>query len=240
MMDGDGDVVALQERMGYRFRDGGLLAAALTHRSYRFEHAGVDADNERLEFLGDSILGTLATEHLYRTFTACDEGRLTALRSRVTSGKALAHCAREIGLGACLRMGQGEARTGGCMRASNLANALEALLGAAYLDGGLEAARTIFNEVILRRAAGLDEDPWADNPKGRIQELAQSRWRQGPRYEVLSAAGPAHAPHYTVKLTLPDGSEATGEGSSKQAAEAAAAEAMLEPRNVASGAASQG
>jgi ribonuclease-3 len=213
--------------IGYRFRRKSTLAVALTHRSYRFENRDIDADNERLEFLGDAVLGFLAAAHMFCAYRGHDEGTLTMLRSRVTSGKALAEYALRLDLGEYLQMGQGEDRSGGRSRRSNLANAFEALIGAAYLDGGMRAAKKIFDTVIAPHVHANDEDIQAENPKGRLQELVQAQWKKGPAYRVISSEGPPHDTLFTVEVKIDDGSVATATGRSKQEAESQAALELL-------------
>jgi ribonuclease-3 len=220
-------VAALEDAIGYSFRDRELLQSALTHRSFRFENKDVECDNERLEFLGDAILGFLAAAFLYETFAEYPEGTLTSLRSRVTSGKALAGYAGEVKLGECLRMGQGEARSGGRTRPSNLANAFEALVGAAYLDSGMPAAECIFITLIVPHITAEDIDAWTANPKGRLQEYTQARWKRSPTYRVIGSEGPPHNTRFTVQVTLEDGTFAMATGSSKQEAQSLAAGELL-------------
>ena len=217
----------LQRGIGYHFRRKRTLEVALTHRSYRFENSNINADNERLEFLGDAVLGFLAAAYLFGAYRGHDEGTLTTLRSRVTSGKALAEYARRLDLGQYLKMGQGEDHSGGRSRRSNLANALEALIGAAYLDGGMRAAKKIFDNVIVPHVHANEEDIQAENPKGRLQELAQAQWKKGPAYRVISSEGPPHDTRFTVEVKIDDGSIATATGRSKQEAESRAALELL-------------
>jgi ribonuclease-3 len=220
-------VAELEETIGYEFKDDELLQSALTHRSFRFENKDVECDNERLEFLGDAILGFLAAAYLYETFVEHAEGTLTSLRSRVTSGSALAEYAAGVKLGACLRMGQGEDRSGGRSRRSNLANAFEALVGAAYLDGGMAAAETIFSRLIVPHLTAEDVDAWTANPKGRLQEYSQSHWKRSPTYRVIGSEGPPHNTRFTVQVTLEDGSFSIASGNSKQEAQSRAAGDLL-------------
>jgi ribonuclease III len=217
----------LEKRIGYRFRDRALLEAALTHRSFRFENAGVRVDNQRLEFLGDAVLGLLTAAHFYATHEDKDEGGLTALRSQLTSGRSLGHIGREIALGEHLRIGKGEERSGGRHRPSNLTDALEALVGAAYLDGGIRACAKMFDALFLPITRTMDQDVWASNPKGKLQELCQRRWRSGPRYRTLRCEGPAHAAMFTAEVTAENGARGTGTGSNKQEAETRAAADLL-------------
>jgi ribonuclease-3 len=217
----------LERRIGHRFRREERLVEALTHRSYRFESAGIQTDNERLEFLGDAVLTFLSAAHLYEQLHDQSEGVMTAQRSRMISGKTLASCARVLELGTFLRMGMGEERSGGRERASNLANALEAVVGAAYLDGGLRAALKVFQHAIVPNLEVVEKDTLTDNPKGQLQEYAQAQWKASPQYEILSAVGPAHATEFTVRVTLPDGQSESGLGRSKQMAESQAAINLL-------------
>ena len=163
----------LEQQLGYRFRRVGFLKTALMHRSYRFENAGVSEDNQRLEFLGDAVLGCLSAGFLYDKHADHDEGKLTSFRSQITSGKALAECAGGLDLGRFLMIGTGEINSGGRERSSNLADALEAIIGAAYLDGGMKAARKVFNRLFVPMIDRLDGDVWADNPKGKLQEAGK-------------------------------------------------------------------
>jgi ribonuclease-3 len=217
----------LEKVLGYRFRRTSQLEMALLHRSYRFESPDVNADNQRLEFLGDAVLGFLTAAHLFTLHEEHDEGFLTTLRSQVTSGKALAELAAELGVGEYLKMGKGERGSGGHMRESTLADAMESVLGAVYLDGGVKAAQKVFNKVFVPLIDGLSGDVWEGNPKGKLQEVSQRRWRTGPHYHVVRRAGPAHAAMFTVEVTLPDGRQMRGHARNKQGAEAHAAAQAL-------------
>ena len=214
---------AFEKRIGYRFKNRALLEMALTHRSFRFETPEVNVDNQRLEFLGDAVLGFLAADELYRRFEDDAEGHLTAMRSQATSGKALAEIAAELDLGAFLKIGRGEAQSGGRERESNLADALESVIGAAFVDGGLRAAQKVFTAVfgpVLDAQAG---DPWADNPKGKLQEVCQSRWKAGPVYKLVKEDGPSHDRVFTSEVRLGRHVHGRGRGANKQASEKAAA-----------------
>lgn len=219
---------ALEERLGYRFRRPELLQAALTHPSFRHEHPESGADNQRLEFLGDAVLDLLLAEQLFMEQPQADEGALTVMRSRCSNGRALAETARGIELGGCLRLGRGAARC----TPSSLAAALEALLGAAWMDGGIEAARTIYAQLFRGSAGALDAEPWTDNPKGELQARVQAGEPVLPVYTLLAADGPEHAPRYRVQVEAA-GRHAVGEGGSKQEAEKAAARAWLEQHGAA-------
>lgn len=217
----------LEWTIGYRFRDKALLEMAVTHPSYRFESEGVEYDNQRLEFLGDAVLDLLLAESLYDALPSEAEGALTSARSRLASGRALAKHARRVGLGTFLRMGRGEEASGGRSRASSLADALEALIGAAYLDKGLKGARKLFECVFAPDWSVLAGDRLSDNPKGKLQEYAQAKWKRGPVYSVLKTEGPAHARVFSVAVRLPDGRKAQGTSGSKREAETLAAAAIL-------------
>jgi len=214
---------ALEKSIGYAFRKRKLLETALTHRSFRFENQDVEADNQRLEFLGDAVLGFLTAAYLYRRFGEYHEGHLTTFRSQTNSGRALAKLARSIDLGEHLRMGKGEERSGGRKRPSTLADAFEAVLGAVYLDGGIRGAEKMFKKLLVPLLKALSEDTWADNPKGKLQELSQRRWKAAPRYEVVKRDGPPHASIFTVAVLIGGKRRGRGRGKNKQDAEARAA-----------------
>ena len=217
----------LEKRLGYKFGERELLEMALMHRSYRYEAKDVAADNQRLEFLGDAVAGFLAAAHLYRMNRDGDEGTLTELRSRVTSGKALASVAREIGLGEFIRLGKGEERAGGREREALLADGLEAVIGAAYLDGGVKAAEKIVAKLLIPLLGATPQEEWEENPKGKLQELSQRLYGRGPEYRCVSEVGPAHQKHFVVEAIVGGAKLGVGEGASKRAAETIAAEAAV-------------
>lgn len=200
--------------------DAELLGLALTHRSYAYEHGGIP-HNERLEFLGDSILGQAVTVMLYTTLPDLDEGALAKRRASVVSTVALAEVARRIGLGRHLRLGRGEENTGGRDKDSILADATEAVIGAAYLSAGPEATTSF----VLRLVEPLLADPErygaAMDPKTSLQELAARHGEEAPTYEV-TASGPDHDRRFVATVTVGDASQ-SGEGTSKKTAEMAAA-----------------
>lgn len=221
----------LEERIGYKFRNSLLLAEALTHSSISLERKNYPFDNQRLEFLGDAVLQLVVTEHLYRLFPDFSEGRLTKLRTRVVSRAGLKNHASAIGLGGHLMMGRGEDASGGRARASTLADAFEALVGALYLDGGYDRAK----EFILRETeedfAEMAREPEEINPKGRLQEILQAITPSAPIYEVVAQSGPEHQKHFECRVMW-DGLElARGAGRSKKQAEVEAASAALEMRH---------
>ena len=224
----DEPLSVLEKTLGYAFKDRSLLETALTGPSYRADHAaeGVQ-DNQRLEFLGDAVFGLLSAQQVFEQYADEKEGGLTVRRSHLASGRALAEVARRIGLGRYLRLGKGDEAAGGRDKDKSLTDALEAVFGATWCDGGIKAVRAVYATLI----AGHAEQPldvWAENPKGRLQELAQSHaWPDSPVYELSDATGPSHAPEYTVTVKVFGGHEATGVGRTKRAAEVAAAQALL-------------
>lgn len=217
----------LEKLIGYRFRNAKLLRTALTHRSYHYEHRDEGPDNQRLEFLGDAVLELLVAEWVYNSFEEQPEGMLTVLRSRLTSTAALAEIAGSMELGRYLHLGHGEKISGGSNRESNLADVLEALLAALYLDGGMEAARRVFEKLFKDAIQSLKSDQWEGNPKGRLQAIAQRDYRETPLYNLISEEGEAHAPLFRVEVIIGELFRAEGSGSSKQAAQFAAAETLL-------------
>jgi len=219
---------ALEKSIGYRFKDKTLLETALLHRSFRFETPQHNRDNQRLEFLGDAVLGMATATYLFNTYTDKPEGDMTALRSRVTSGRALAKIARDIELGDFLKMGKGEEQSGGRKRASNLADALEAVIGAAWIDGGIRATHKLFKTLFQPRIDALSGNVWEGNPKGQLQEYTQAHWKASPQYRVTGTDGPPHAAVFSVEVLIPGGRAFSGQAGSKQKAEAVAAAAALE------------
>jgi ribonuclease-3 len=211
----------LEKQIKYRFRKKALLETALTHPSFRYEDAETEQDNQRLEFLGDAVLGMLAADVLMEKNPQANEGELTKLKSSIASGSALASASRVLGLGDYLRLGKGEAASGGANRDSNLEDALEALLGAVWLDGGLKAARKFFERNIFQ--CFEKAEPAIENPKGMLQEYAQKKGFPVPVYQVIEESGPDHARHYGVEVTVSTYAY-RGEGSSRREAERMAAE----------------
>jgi len=219
----------LEKSLGYSFRKKSLLITALLHRSLRFERGGAVEDNQRLEFLGDAALTLISGEYLYKNFPNLQEGDMTMLRSRLASGKALAGIGQNIQLGDWLQMGRGELKSGGHQRPSNIADALEAVIGAAYLDGGLPAVMRIFKKLFLSLLEGIESaDEFEDNPKGRLQEVVQRKWHSNPHYRVMRQVGPAHKRVFYVNVTVNDTTLGSGHGFSKREAEQNAARDALE------------
>jgi ribonuclease-3 len=213
---------SLQDLIGVRLRNPALLEQALTHSSWVHEHPDLGAaDNERLEFLGDAVIELVAGEALYREDPDAGEGALTLGRAALVSTGALAAAARGIRLGGYLRVGHGVENAGGRALDSLLANAMEAVFGAIYLDRGLRAAAAAF-----RRLAVTDGE--GGNHKGRLQELTQAEGAGIPRYEVADTSGPSHRRNYRVEVWLGDALLGEGEGSTRRAAEQLAASRALD------------
>lgn len=211
----------LEKYVGYNFRDKGLIKPALVHPSFRHENPPLQEDNQRLEFLGDAALDLVAAEYLYQHYNF-DEGAMTKMRSSLTCTTRLCEMARAIELGDFLQLGRGEISANGADRESTLADALEALIGAAFIDGGIEAVRKIFVKIFVPHidaASGIE----LQNPKGMLQEICQRMGKCVPNYRILRESGPAHDKEFTVGVSV-DGEEvATGRAPSISKAERAAA-----------------
>ncbi len=217
----------LEERIGYKFRNSLLLAEALTHPSLGHETQRYHFDYQRLEFLGDAVLQLVITEYLFRHFGGEAEGQLTKLRSRLVSREALRMHAATLDLGRYLLMGRGEETSGGRERTSTLADAFEALIGAIYLDGGLDAAKEFILTQTRTDLEQLAEKPVDINPKGHLQELLQSISPSSPIYELVSQSGPEHEKTFVSQVVWEGIVVGQGSGRSKKQAETAAAlEAM--------------
>jgi ribonuclease III len=213
----------MRERLGYEPRDLALFRAALTHRS------AAGPNNERLEFLGDAVLNLLIAHRLYATFPRATEGELSRLRARLVSREPLAEIALSLGLGETLQLGSGELRSGGFRRQSILADALEALCGAIYLDGGVAAVEPLITRLFAERMAALPDPEALKDPKTRLQEYLQSRSLTLPRYAVCGIEGEDHAQTFRVSCEVPGlALRVEGGGSSRRRAEQQAAARMLE------------
>ncbi|CAN5577003.1 ribonuclease III [soil metagenome] len=191
------------------------------HRSWCAEHAGVDS-NERLEFLGDAVLGVIVAEHVYRSYPELSEGWLSRARSAVVRESALAEMAGELGVGPCLELGKGEDSSGGRAKPSILADAMEAVIGAVYLDGGYDPARTLVLDHLGHRIAALPGGFGEQDDKSRLQELAAGRGMEPPLYE-FDESGPEHDKWFIATVVLGGRTLGRGEGPSKKQAEQAAA-----------------
>ncbi|MBI3180406.1 MAG: ribonuclease III [Deltaproteobacteria bacterium] len=213
----------LEARLGFTFRNPALLLEALTHASYAHEHKEAGPNNERLEFLGDGVVNLLAAKLVYEGFAAEPEGELSARRARVVSREGLAQLAREIDLGAHLRVGEGQRAAGGASQ-NLLADAYEALVGAVFLDGGFEAAQRCFGPAMTR---AIDSAGAAIDFKTQLQEACHRLDLPAPRYVVASTEGPAHARHYHCAVSVGEEIKSEGKGASKKAAEQACAQAAL-------------
>jgi ribonuclease III len=212
----------LRERLGYEVRDVALFSAALTHRSASRAH------NERLEFLGDAVLNLSMAEHLFRANPRADEGDLSRLRAWLVSSPPLAEAAAQIGLGEVLRLGSGELKTGGFRRESILADALEALFGAIYLDAGLAEAQRVIFALFAARMANMPQTDALKDSKTRLQEHLQARGLPLPAYEVVRTEGEIHAQTFWVRCEVSTlGLGATGQGLSRRRAEQEAAAVVL-------------
>jgi ribonuclease-3 len=219
---------ALQIRIGYEFRNVALLHEAMTHPSYLQDHPKSGPHNQRLEYLGDSVLQFILTEALYREYANEREGVLSRRRAVLSKGGFLTEMARDLGLNAALRVSKSEEETGGRGRASILEDAFEALVGAIYLDSDLATIRervlAWYGPLTVRLSSTEDNE----NPKGRLQELVQpEHGNNALRYEVTATSGPRHAREYTVAVFLNDRQLGTGTGPSKKVAEEVAAHVAL-------------
>ncbi len=216
----------IEKKLGYRFKKRSHLQAAITHPSYRHENEGIRDDNQRLEFLGDAALGLAAAAELYRRFPDMDEGVLTHKRSKLANRSTLARIGRELELGTQLRLGRGEEQSGGRERDSNLTDAVEALIGAVFLDGGHKATERVFERLWHAELDTISTEEM-DNPKGELQEYSQKRWKTSPTYRVETQSGPAHAREYVCVASIKGNDYGTGQGMNKRAAEMEAAKATL-------------
>lgn len=225
-------LAALEEKLGYRFQDRALLIRALTHRSWSPERdpaaSSPDSDNEQLEFLGDSILGFVASEALVNKHPYAREGQLSKWKSHLVSAAHLHDCARDLGLGDYMLLGKGEERNGGRERKTVLANALEAIIAAIYRDGGMSAVREFLSRHILRTLD--DAEAFGAlallNHKSVLQERTQALGLPAPRYVIIAASGPEHAKVFTVEARVNDRLAMRATGPSKKAASQRAAELL--------------
>jgi ribonuclease III len=213
-------LASLEDALGWRFRDRGILEQSLTHRSFCAEHPAVES-NERLEFLGDAVLGLVVAEYAFRAFPGGTEGELSEARAGVVNAEVLAELAAEIGVGPALRLGKGEDASGGRAKPSILADAMEALIAAVYLDGGWPAAEALVLRLLEERI-GEYAKGGRPSPKSQLQELAVRVLDQVPRYRVRDA-GPDHSKQFFASVLLDGEVRGEGEGRSKRQAEQEAA-----------------
>ncbi len=218
---------SLESIIGHSFREPRLLAEALTHGSVSYESQRSGIDNQRLEFLGDAVLQLALSHELFVQLPEADEGRLTKTRAHVVSTKSLAALSRRMGLGRYLVMGRGEEANGGRDRDSSLADALEALIGAIYLDAGLDAAMQFIQRILGDDLEMVLRGPGESNPKGDLQEKLQAVNAEAPVYRIVSQSGPDHAKLFDAVVTWQGNELGRGSGKSKKEAEVRAAEAAL-------------
>ena len=213
----------LVRRIGYEFNDPALLRRALTHRSYGMPH------NERLEFLGDSVLSCAIATHLYQLHTRVQEGDLSRMRAYLVQEKTLSEIASSLNLGDYLKLGEGELKSGGFRRPSILADTLEAIIGAVYLDGGFASAELMIARLFEPLMKGLDPKTLGKDPKTLLREYLQGRKLPLPNYTVLSISGEAHEQHFEVECAIPDlAVRACGGGVSRRSAEQQAAGSVMQ------------
>ena len=212
----------LQVRLGYAFRDAGLLQRAMTHRSFGADH------NERLEFLGDSVLNLVVAHMLFDRLATMPEGDLSRVRANLVKQETLHQLALHLDLPGRMRLGEGELKSGGSRRASILADALEAVIGAVYLDGGFDAAHALVQRLFAKVEIRPDMQAAEKDPKTQLQEWLQGRKLPLPRYTVIGTSGAAHRQTFEVACEVPDlKKHERGTGASRRAAEQAAAAALL-------------
>ncbi len=222
----DEGLLGLSARLGHSFADRSLLVQALSHRSWCGEHPGTDS-NERLEFLGDAVLGLVVAEESYAAYPELPEGKLAKIRAAVVNAHVLAEVAVELGLGDVLLVGKGEEASGGRTKASILADALEAVIGAVYLDANWPAAKCFVLRVLGDRVAIAAKDPGDFDHKSLLQELTVRLGSGAPRYEI-QGAGPEHERRFLARVLVDGQALGTGEGPSKKEAEQAAAKMAWE------------
>jgi len=209
------------------FKDKGLFDHALTHRSWVNEHKGERTSNERLEFLGDAILEFVVSREIYNQFPGKEEGYLTALRANLVNTVALAEFAKKLDLGSVLYLSKGEEDSGGRINTSLLADTVEAIIGAIFIDRGIHDAEDFIKENLMSDVTKIASEPLKD-PKSRLQEYAQSQGFPAPKYKVVEESGPDHSKKFLIEVIVNDSSWGRGEGKNKGAAEqAAAGQALL-------------
>jgi len=223
------ELATLQKTLGIFFKDPSLLKQALVHSSYVNENPSLaPTSNERLEFLGDAVLGLIVAEKLYQDYPDLTEGKMTKLRAALVRRDTLTRMARATGLGEHLYLGRGEDATGGRNKPANLAAALEALIAAVFLDQGLIAARDFILRLLEKELSRAISHDASIDYKSELQELIQASRQQIPTYHVIDATGPAHARTFTVEVRLGETVLGRGTGKSKKAAETEAARSALE------------
>ncbi len=227
MQDMQSAISALEETLQYAFRDRSLLETALTHTSFVKGDGKRQTHNERLEFLGDAVLELCVSEHLYLCHPELQEGAMTRHRARLVCEQALFSAAQTLGVPACLRLGNGEELTGGRQKPSIVSDALEAVIGAVYLDGGLEHARRVILERVIRLLEEARVDETDKDFKTRLQEHVQKQHIGTLEYECMDETGPEHQKRFTIRVLLSGEPVGEGTGHNKQSAGQAAARAAL-------------
>ncbi|HRD96535.1 MAG TPA: ribonuclease III [Rubrivivax sp.] len=219
----EGALATLQQRLGYRFAQPALLQRALTHRSWGAEH------NERLEFLGDAVLSLAVSSLLFERFSGSDEGDLTRVRAHLVREDSLHRVALGLGLPSAMRLSEGEVRGGGAQRPSILADAVEAIIGAVFVEGGFEPARALVERLFGEVIQATDAESWTKDAKTELQEWLQARRIAVPAYRITATRGQAHAQTFEVECAVPAlGLAEQGEGRSRRAAEQDAARRLLD------------
>jgi ribonuclease-3 len=226
------ELQAVQETIGIQFQDGRILQQAFLHSSYINENPGfASGDNERLEFLGDALLSFIVAEELYDRFPDFGEGKLTQIRASLIRQETLVDIAMDLGLGNYLLLGRGEESTGGRQKQTNLADSLESLIGAIYLDQGFDTVKKFVLDKLAGKFEQINIDGIGQNYKALLQELTQAKHKLLPSYNVEETSGPDHDRRFVVRVTLGDKSLASGSGKTKKAAEMEAARLALEKVN---------
>jgi ribonuclease-3 len=218
----------LEQQLGITFKQRGLLQQALYHRSFLNEAPDDVESNERMEFLGDAVLGLVISERLFRDYPQMTEGQLSQVRAILVRWDALARAAERIGLGEYMVLGKGEEISGGRQRPSNLAGAFEALIGAAYLDQGFRFAQGLILQLLKPDLDEIAAQGFSVDSKSQLQHISQTRWRQIPAYSLVSSEGPDHAKTFTVEVAVGDRVLGQGQGRNKKQAELNAARQALE------------
>jgi ribonuclease III len=236
LMPESSPLASLHRTLGYTFKEPGLLQQALVHTSYINERPGRGLEsNERLEFLGDAVLGIIVAHRLYELRPHSPEGELTVLRAWLVRQSTLARWGRQVGIGPHLLLGRGEARGGGRDRPALLSRGFEAVVGSIYLDGGLDAARAVLLQFIDRELETGFSPQRVVDAKSRLQQVTQARFETTPLYSLVEHSGPGHAPLFAVEVRAGPNIVARGTGHSKRAAQQAAAHAALQQLDVKEG-----
>jgi len=213
----------LTKQLNIKFNDISLLERALTHRSYLNENRDIDKNNERLEFLGDAVLELIVSKYLYENYPDRPEGDLTSFRSAIVRTESLAGASRELGYGKYLRLAKGEEETGGRDKDYILANTFEAVLGAIYIDQGVDKCSSLVNDILISKIDNIVKNRLDIDGKTKIQEIAQAKFKSTPIYEVVEENGPDHDKEFIVTVKVGNKIIGRGKGGSKQKAEEAAA-----------------